>query len=194
MFNFIKKNLFFIVIGVAAILFLFVFTDKKDQEKVVDVKPIEASSNKQEATTTRKAANAYIDVKGEVKSPGVYEIAIDSRVEEVINLAGGFTKQANQSVINLAQKVHDEMIILVPKVGDTVIEGGEESAGSGKINLNYASQDEIEELNGIGPSKAQAIIQYREENGLFQTIEDVLNVSGIGEKTLENMKDSIQVP
>lgn len=86
------------------------------------------------------------------------------------------------------------MIILVPKVGDTVVAGTEVTTGSVKINLNYATKEEMEELTGIGPSKAQAIIQYREENGLFQTTKDILNVSGIGEKTLENIRDSIQIP
>lgn len=181
------------MIGVAAVLFLFVFNDKPEQKKTVDVKPIEAISVN-EPTTTHEIKNAYVDVKGEVKNPGVYEISIDSRVEEVIKLTGGFTKHANQSVINLAQKVHDEMIILVPKAGESVELRTEGSTSPTKINLNYATQEEIEQLHGIGPSKAQAIIQYREEKGLFQKVEDVLNVPGIGEKTLENMKEDIQVP
>ncbi|ASN05170.1 helix-hairpin-helix domain-containing protein [Virgibacillus necropolis] len=193
MINLAKKNLFFIVIGIAAVLFLFVFNDKPEQENTVDVKPIEAASIKEPATV-QETTDAYVDVKGEVKSPGVYEVSVGSRVEDVITLAGGFTEKANQSVINLAQKVHDEMIILVPKAGELVDVKTEGSTNSTKINLNYAKQEEIEQLNGIGPSKAQAIIQYREENGLFQTMEDVLNVPGIGEKTLENMKESIQIP
>lgn len=194
MINFIKKNLFIIMLGVVAVLFLFVFNDKPEAEKAVDVKPIEAVKKSEQTPRVQETTKAYVDVKGEVNRPGVYEIPPSSRVKDVISLAGGFTKDANQTVINLAQKVHDEMIILVPKIGDTVVAGTNETTGTKKINLNYASQAEIEELNGIGPAKAQAIIQYREENGLFQTMEDILNVSGIGEKTLENMKDSIQVP
>lgn len=196
MINFVKKNLFFLVISVAAVLFLFVFNSKSEKDKVIDVKPIEAADKNESIPQAKEATMAFIDVKGEVNHPGVYEAPPNSRVEEIIKLAGGFTKNANQSVINLAQKVHDEMVILVPKIGDTVVPDveGERTATSKKVNLNYASQEQIEELSGIGPSKAQAIIQYREENGLFQSMEDILNVSGIGEKTLENIKDSIQVP
>ena len=196
MINFAKKNLFFIVIGVVAVLFLFVFNGKPEDDKAIEVKPIQAAADKSDPTPkVQETTNAYVDVKGEVNSPGVYETTAGTRVEDVIKLAGGFTKNANQVVINLAQKVHDEMIILVPKIGDPVVSGAEGSVSTEKkIRINYAPQEEMEKLNGIGPSKAQAIIQYREENGLFQTIEDLLEVSGIGEKTLENMKDSIQIP
>lgn len=193
MINLFKKNLFFIIIGVAAILFLFVFNDKPAKEKAVKVTPIEAEVPSSQINT-QKSTDVYVDVKGEVLNPGVYQIKIDSRLEDVIHLAGGFTEQADQSVINLAQKVQDEMVVLVPKVGGGTGTPKEGSAQSTKINLNYANQEEIEQLNGIGPSKAMAIIQYREENGLFKNIEDVLNVPGIGEKTLENMKENIQVP
>lgn len=187
------------MIGVAAVLFLFVFNGKPEQEKTIDVKSIQATGKAEEATKNQvqEITTAYVDVKGEVTSPGVYQTSPGARVEDIIKLAGGFSKEANQSVINLAQKVHDEMVILVPKVGDetvAAVAGTGEVTGVKKINLNSATQEEMEELNGIGPSKAQAIIQYREENGLFQTVEDLLNVSGIGEKTLENMKDSIQIP
>ncbi|WP_430785141.1 helix-hairpin-helix domain-containing protein [Virgibacillus flavescens] len=190
MVNLLKKNLFFIIIGLAAVLFLFIFNEKSKGDDTVEVNPLKQALPIQQEET-QSPINMFVDVKGEVRNPGVYTIKKDSRVEDVINLAGGFTKQADQTVVNLAQKVHDEMIIAVPKAGET-----RESAtgNTTKINLNYASQEEIEQLNGIGPSKAQAIIQYREETGLFQKIEDVLNVPGIGEKTLENMKENIQIP
>lgn len=191
MINFFRKNLFFVIIGLSAVLFLFIFNEKSKSDGTVELKPIKEGHQ----SVTQSTVNMYVDVKGEVKNPGVYTITKESRVEDVIILAGGFTKKANQTVINLAQKVHDEMIIAVPKVGETTESASSQvPVNSTKINLNYASQEEIEQLNGIGPSKAQAIIQYREENGLFQTIDEVLNVPGIGEKTLENMKESIQLP
>ncbi|RYG74753.1 ComEA family DNA-binding protein [Lentibacillus lipolyticus] len=136
-----------------------------------------------------------VDVKGEVADPGVYKANPDDRVHDVIKMAGGFTRDADQTTVNLAQKVQDEMVIMVP--GDTdntnqasaMLEGGTE-----KVRINYADQTALEELNGIGPSKAQAIIQYREENGLFQAAEDLLAIPGIGEKTLESLKEDIQIP
>ncbi|QGS68904.1 ComEA family DNA-binding protein [Oceanobacillus sp. 143] len=137
---------------------------------------------------------AVIDVKGAVLKPGVYEISLDSRVNDVILKAGGFTADADQTGVNLAQKVQDEMILVIPKIGEQTALAASSSDDSGKVRINYATQEEIENLNGIGPSKAQAIIAHRDEHGFFQTVEDLLEVSGIGEKTLENMKDSIQVP
>ncbi len=138
-------------------------------------------------------STVIVDVKGEVNQPGVYEVDHDARIHEVILLAGGFTDEADEFPVNLAQKVYDEMTIIVPKVGEASMNIGNQS-GDGKVRINFATEEEIESLPGIGPAKAQAIIQYREEHGHFKQIEDLLNVSGIGEKTLENMKDDIQIP
>lgn len=135
-----------------------------------------------------------IDVKGEILKPGVYEITSGSRVNDIIQLAGGFTKSADQTKVNLAQKVQDEMIIVIPKIGQTVDVNTPASNENGKLRINYATQEEIETLSGIGPSKAQAIIKFREENGFFKTLDDLLEVSGIGDKTIENLKESIQIP
>src|SRR5690625_4033375 len=136
-----------------------------------------------------------VDIKGEISRPGIYEVSINSRIHDVIEIAGGFSDEADQTHVNLAQKVQDEMMIIVPKVGEALpTTGTNTGAGSGKVRINYATQEEIETLSGIGPSKAQAIIQYRDEHGFFNSVEDLLQISGIGEKTLENMKEDIQVP
>lgn len=141
-----------------------------------------------------------VDIKGAITSPGVYEMKEGDRVTDIINLAGGFTKEANETEINLAQKLQDEMVIIVPEKGqgnaETTSTSKEGISGESitKIKLNTATQEELETLNGIGPSKAQAIIAYREEHGTFQKIEDILEVSGIGEKTLDAFKDDIIVP
>lgn len=89
------------------------------------------------------------------------------------------------------------MVIYVPAQGEveqSQVNLSDSDSNQSKIRINSATADEIESLNGIGPSKAQAIIDYREENGLFQSVEDLLEVPGIGEKTLENLKEDIQVP
>jgi competence protein ComEA len=148
-----------------------------------------------EETEKLPPTTIIVDIKGEVQEPGVYEVNFEARVNELIELAGGFTRNADPEQINLAQKLHDEMSIIVPKEGGAnELEETGMSDTQGKLRLNHATQEEIETLPGIGPAKAQAIIQYREENGLFQDVQDLLNISGIGEKTLESFMDQIQVP
>lgn len=134
-----------------------------------------------------------IDIKGEVKNPGVYEITSQARVNDVILMAGGLTNQADEYQVNLAEIVYDEMVIFIPAVGE--IESGETGQGmSDKIHVNRATTTELESLSGIGPSKAAAIINYRDEHGKFQSVEDLLNVPGIGQKTLDNIVDDLQIP
>lgn len=134
-----------------------------------------------------------IDVKGEVKNPGVYEITSQSRVNDVILKAGGLTEQADEQQVNLAEIVYDEMVIFIPAIGDeserSVIQGL-----SDKVHVNRATVTELETLSGIGPAKAAAIINYRDEHGPFQSVEDLLNVPGIGQKTLDNIIDDLQIP
>lgn len=140
-----------------------------------------------------------VDVKGEVHVPGVYELPADGRVKDAIAMAEGLTDEANELAINFAQKVEDQMVIYVPHVDDdsglpeNMTTGAGEASGATVININTASEQELMTLSGIGQAKAQQIIQYREENGLFDTPEDLMNVSGIGEKSFETLKDSIKV-
>lgn len=140
-----------------------------------------------------------VDVKGEVHVPGVYELPTDGRVKDAIAMAEGLTDEANELAINFAQKVEDQMVIYVPHEDDdsglpeNTTTGAGEASGATVININTASEQELMTLSGIGQAKAQQIIQYREENGLFDTSEDLMNVSGIGEKSFETLKDSIKV-
>ncbi|WP_245745182.1 helix-hairpin-helix domain-containing protein [Lentibacillus persicus] len=173
---------------------VFLFFNPDDNENVVS--QTKEISEPQEKVVEEQVEPeiVMVDVKGEVTSPGVYEIASDSRVNDVIQMAGGFTNEADKTMVNLAQKVQDEMVILIPETGSEASGSITQSNGDGKVRINYAEQSEIETLNGIGPSKAEAIIQYREENGLFKSEEDLLNVPGVGEKTLESLQEDIQVP
>lgn len=140
-----------------------------------------------------------VDVKGEVHAPGVYELPTDGRVKDAIAMAEGLTDEANELAINFAQKVEDQMVIYVPHEDDdsglpeNTTTGAGEASGATVININTASEQELMTLSGIGQAKAQQIIQYREENGLFDTPEDLMNVSGIGEKSFETLKDNIKV-
>lgn len=199
MVEFLKRNIFLIGIVIFIGFFLFVNKDGVDKDTAQSNEiPLEVSEERTQAVK-EKPTKAIVDVKGAVVKPGVYEISMESRVNDVITLAGGFTKDADQTMVNLAQKVQDEMVIMIPKVGEAgksnQANGSKaDSGGTEKVRINYASQEEIETLNGIGPSKAQAIIQYRDEHGFFKTIDDLLEVSGIGPKTVENIKEGIQIP
>ena len=132
------------------------------------------------------------------------------RVIDLIAAAGDFTKEANLDKVNLAQLVEDQMVIYVPRVGEedvgvastlsasgggavTIGNEGSASSNENQVNLNTATQAELETLTGIGPSKALAIIEYRETTGKFQQIEDLKNIPGIGDKTFEKLQDSITV-
>ncbi|HLQ97787.1 MAG TPA: helix-hairpin-helix domain-containing protein [Candidatus Dormibacteraeota bacterium] len=197
MIDIVKRNWLPIVIAISIMIFIFMMNQDLFGVKNNELIPVEPVLNvpDDEEIVQQEQTSIVVDIKGEVIEPGIYELAIDSRVNDVIELAGGFSSEADQTYVNLAQKVHDEMLIIVPKQGE--IAATQEviaSSSSDKVRMNYATQEEVETLSGIGPSKAQAIIQYREEHGLFKSVEDLLNISGIGEKTLEKIKDDIQIP
>jgi len=144
-----------------------------------------------------------VDVKGAVHNPGVYEAKSNDRVIDMINKAGGLQNNADETKINFAIRVEDEMVIYVPIIGEEGVEfaetftGGAISVGQekndGKVNINTANETELQTLSGIGPSKATAIIEFRETNGSFKTIEDIKLISGIGDKTFEKLQNSIKV-
>jgi len=124
----------------------------------------------------------YVDIKGEVNMPGVYTVDSETRVFEVISYAGGLTTSANISDINLSLKVVDEMLIFIP---------GE--ATSNKLSINMASLEEFTVLPSIGKVTAGNIVAYRELNGNFTSIEGLLDVNGIGEKTFADIKEYITI-
>ncbi|MFS0780843.1 helix-hairpin-helix domain-containing protein [Bacillus sp. 1P06AnD] len=157
-----------------------------------------------ESTPVEAPKVIKVDIKGAVHAPGVFIAEKDDRILDIIEKAGGFKKEANANEVNLAQRVEDQMTIYVPVVGEetapapAVSTTGQNAAAGGKqtdgkINLNTADQTQLQELTGIGPSKAEAIIQYRTEKGSFSSVEDLKNVSGIGEKTFEKIKDQISI-
>ena len=164
-----------------------------------------ASRSKEEKPATSMNEEPEIitvDVKGAVKQPGVYELRVGSRVHDAIYKAGGMTADANSQSVNLAQKLSDEAVIYVSKEGEEAPAlGSSESAvtssasaeKTGKVHLNRATEAELQTVSGIGQKRAQDIIAYREANGPFRSVEDLKNVSGIGEKTLEKLKDAFTV-
>lgn len=137
---------------------------------------------------------AFVHICGEVKNPGVYEVITDSRVCDVLNLAGGFTEEAAQNAINLAELVTDGMMVVVPSKEELKeISLKQEIQNAGLVDINTASLEELCTLPGIGKARAEAIIAYRQENGSFTTIEDIMLVSGIKSGMYEDLKDKIYV-
>ncbi|MDU1844047.1 MAG: helix-hairpin-helix domain-containing protein [Niallia nealsonii] len=137
-----------------------------------------------------------VDVKGAVKNPGVYEANEGDRVNDIIQKAGGILNNGEKNAVNLAMKVSDEMIIYVPYLGEegeVVNDQASLSANEGLVNINKASETELLQLPGVGPSKAAAIIEYREQNGGFSTKEDLKKISGIGEKTYEKLEPFLTI-
>ena len=143
----------------------------------------------------------YADISGCVVNPGIYSINRNTRLFELIASAGGLTEDADYNGFNQAEIVEDGDKIIIPSKTDTDagIEGGytvNPNAGidkDGKININTAGPEQLDEIPGVGPSTAERIIAYREENGRFHHIEDLMNISGIGPKTFDKMKDRITV-
>ena len=134
-----------------------------------------------------------VHIAGEVFEPGVYALRSGARVIEAIQAAGGETNFANLEKLNLARVLVDGEQIIVPSTLETDVQVAEnQPQADGKVNINRAEEMELEGLTGIGPTKAQAIIDYRTEH-LFQSIEEIQSVSGIGQKTYEKICDKITI-
>ena len=140
-----------------------------------------------------------VDVKGAVKSPGIYDLPVGSRVNDAVQKAGGLTEQADSKSLNLAQKVSDEALVYVPTKGEaaasqqTVSGTASSTSKEKKINLNKASLEELKQVKGLGGKRAQDIIDHRESNGKFKSVDELKKVSGIGAKTIEKLKDYVTV-
>ena len=213
--NFIhNKKYLIIIIGCIVILILslvlYLFNDDKEIEEDITLNTI----TEKQTTKKEKQEKLYVDVKGSVVNPGVYEFKYNDRVIDAIELAGGLTKNANTSNINLSQKLTSEMVIYVYSNSeiknnkdnlscDTICEtniievnnciSSTNSNSNSLININTATLIELTNLSGIGESKAKNIIEYRNANGDFKSIEDLKNISGIGESLFEKIKDKITV-
>lgn len=154
------------------------------------------SSHKAEATPAR--TQVYIHICGEVKKPGVYTFEKEPRIVDVIERAGGLTKKAKPDCVNMAEIVADGTQLVIESKRRQANEGNpvqmeQDKGDSNKININSASKEELMTLSGIGESKATQILSYRESNGKFSKIEDIMNISGIKEGVFSKIKDYITV-
>lgn len=202
-----KKKKIHVVIGVIAVLacgiIYIAMNNTQPVEKEVETEQFADGSvneGKQpgKAKETEKTAKAdgsvYIHICGEVKKPGVYVFSTAPRLVEVVKHAGGFTKKADTSAVNQAESVTDGSQIRIPaRQSKRSVEKAQDSTSKGKVNINTASREELMTLNGIGESKASQIIDYRETNGAFEKIDDIMNITGIKEGVFSKIKDNIIV-
>ena len=153
------------------------------------------TNNKDEKAEKRHDEKIFVDVKGAVKHPGVFETTKDKRVKDLIEEAGGLLDDADTSTLNLSQKVKDQMVIYVLKHGEKPkqISDSSSSSNTDVININTANKEQLMKISGVGKTKAEAIIAHREKNGDFKKKEDITKVRGIGKSTFEKIKDKIEV-
>ena len=175
---------------------------ERSSDEAVPLPSAESKASPSPDSSSESAA-LIVDVSGAVLNPGVYELKEGSRVDDAIQAAGGLSEDADTSALNRASLLSDGMKITVPRQGEAAREGSpavgdaqvpsDASTAKSLININTASSEELQTLNGVGPSTAEAIIADREENGLFATTEDLMRVSGIGDKKFAKIKDAICV-
>lgn len=149
-------------------------------------------------TASAPGVALYIHVVGQVASPGLYVLEAGDRAVDAIAAAGGFTDKADPRGLNLARPLSDGEQLVVPAVGEAPSGGGGGGGGAGggsggTVNLNAADLAALDTLPGIGPAKAQAILDWREQNGRFATVDDLLDVPGIGASTVDRLRELVTV-
>lgn len=205
-----KKMIFIILIAFFVLLIIsyFAFINRESKNDTAldytEVSNINKSLNENNEETNLKI---YVHIIGEVKNSGLVELQDGARIINAIEAAGGVTEKADLSKVNLAFILSDGCKIYIPSIddaqneknivssesGNNVIVDGKGIGGGSKVNINTASQSELETLTGIGPSTAEKIIEYRKKNGKFKNIEDLKNVGGIGEQKYNGLMDEITV-
>lgn len=206
----IKNNLDkIVIISLIIIIAIFGFINRnkiKDFDNSASLKASkeEKFDNRKESLAETKGekehspkANIYVHISGCIVKPGVYEMTYDARLKDLVEKAGGLCKDADIENINLSQKLEDEMKIHVYKLGENTSKIDEKTSkddksSNNKVNINKADLSELTTLPGIGKSRAEEIISYRKTKK-FKSIEDIKNISGIGKKTFEKLKDKISI-
>ncbi len=175
-----KVKFVFAIATFIILIFIGFFLTEEKKEEVLFVDDEQINSQK-----------ICVYIVGEVNSPGVFEVEYGTRIHELIELADGITDVADITRINLAKVLDDEEKVTIPK--NVVIDENEKEDSNGCININTATSEKLSTLNGIGKSTAEKIVKFREENCYFNSIEEIMNVSGIGESKFNAIKDNIEV-
>ena len=177
-------------------------TPVKEKNLQAEVAAVSKDSSSEKEVKKEESAEQdliTVDVKGAVKSPGIYDLPVGSRVHDAVQKAGGLTDEADSKSLNLAQKISDEALVYVPTKGEeaagqqTVSGTPSSTSKDKKVNLNKASLEELKQVKGLGGKRAQDIIDHRETNGKFKSVDELKKVSGIGAKTIEKLKDYVTV-
>ncbi|HFU4116704.1 TPA: helix-hairpin-helix domain-containing protein [Streptococcus suis] len=181
---------------------------KSDQTGLTDFPQTEQTSSSQKQTeetsteVSEEPSQLVVDVKGAVAKPGLYTLEAGARVNDAVEAAGGLTSQADPKSINLAQKLSDEAVVYVASkdenisvVASTTASSAlsQEEKSTSQVNLNTATEADLQTISGIGAKRAADIIAYREANGGFKSVDDLNNVSGIGDKTMESIRPYVTV-
>ncbi|NQJ69230.1 ComEA family DNA-binding protein [Streptococcus suis] len=181
---------------------------KSDQTGLTDFPQTEQTSSSQKQTeetsteVSEEPSQLVVDVKGAVAKPGLYTLEAGARVNDAVEAAGGLTSQADPKSINLAQKLSDEAVVYVASKDENISVVASTTASSAmsseekstsQVNLNTATEADLQTISGIGAKRAADIIAYREANGGFKSVDDLNNVSGIGDKTMESIRPYVTV-
>mgnify|MGYP004599250003 FL=1 len=206
------KKLIYILIGVSTLLGVTIYVIYQANTSVTEEVDIVKEDQEDKKELKKEPNNkVVVDIKGMVANPGVYEVDQTTRVNDVIALAGGLLEGADTSKINLAKIVEDEMTIIIYSkeeilekykeencvckpceiINDACINNTDDTTSL--ININTATKEELKQIDGVGDTKAEAIIKYRNDNGPFKDIEELKNVSGIGEALFEQIKIYITI-
>lgn len=203
-----KKQVLILVVIIILVTGFFFFTRTPSQQsgtlfetgrEAVEIDEISSEvvnidQNMEKKKEVERQATVFVDVQGEVMKPGVFEVTHDVRVGYLIELAGGLTANAHVRGLNQAARIYDEMIIFVPHVDGAVLNEGSvvSNVDNGLISLSTASATQLQTLPGIGPVLSANIIEHRTINGPFSSVEDLINVTGIGRGIVENLREFVQ--
>lgn len=199
----------FKIVGIAVLLislgiylfYSYIKTGKEELIKNDNEEIYEEIKSSDTSVETQNKNQIVVEIKGAINNPNVYWLEEESIVEDLINKAGGLTGSADTTGVNRAEKLKNHQLVVIPDKNNiensnenvNILRTEKDNLSSKLININTADEKELDSLPGVGPAKAEDIISYREENGGFQSIEDIKNVKGIGESSFEKLKDKITV-
>ena len=204
-----KQKIILSIIAILVAIGIIYFINNKNQTNNIELDEnilVSNQNTKQMSQDTEKIV--IVHITGSVKNPGIVKLKEGSRIEDAIEAAGGLTENADISNVNLAYVLDDGTKIKIPNLddedivdedvvskdsGEGIIQEDEKTTNTNIVNINKATENELSTLPGIGNSLATRIVEYRKQNGNFKTIEDIKNVSGIGESKFANIKDFISI-